>query len=98
MWWVCYRFENEQFHQTQYILGPIAECEIEGISYQEGNIVLLKNKCEICACDYRFELKSPFCRPRKCLDQAVHTEKVGKYGAPAFFKDENCCPSFWISG
>ncbi|XP_044762374.1 uncharacterized protein LOC123319453 [Coccinella septempunctata] len=79
------------------VCGPIAKCEIEGASYQEGNTVFLKNKCEVCVCDVGFEMKAPFCQPRKCYDQATFPEMFENNGAPAFFKDENCCPNTWVS-
>ncbi|KAK9871216.1 hypothetical protein WA026_011493 [Henosepilachna vigintioctopunctata] len=79
------------------VCGPIAECTLDGETYQEGNYMYPKNSCEVCICDVNFKKESPFCRPRKCFDQTNHQVEFFGYGAPVFFKDEKCCPSTWIT-
>ncbi|XP_045473120.1 uncharacterized protein LOC123679727 [Harmonia axyridis] len=92
-----FKYSLDRCCAVDSVCGPIATCEIEGKTYQEGNTVHLKEKCEVCVCDVNFQQKAPFCRPRKCYDRATFANAIERFGAPAFFKNENCCPNVWVT-
>ncbi|KAK9871214.1 hypothetical protein WA026_011491 [Henosepilachna vigintioctopunctata] len=90
-----YKYSLDSCCPVGSVCDTPAECVVDGKTHKEGQHIYPKDTCDICVCDKDFKQEAPFCRPRKCMDQANNQYEVKRNGAPVFFKNENCCPNTW---
>ncbi|CAO1429680.1 unnamed protein product [Diamesa hyperborea] len=78
---------------------PLATCNVQGITYKEGDKIYPENTCYKCVCTSDFEDNVPIeqnknCRKLECGIELHSAAKLKDGCAPVYGKDR-CCPYYW---